>query len=91
MDLERCLFGVLLAFEKAPNEKINRNAISWCSTVGDQPCLLSMEAKGRAVVRVTLHEHSHISYPLISYSWEKIKAAQQIQLIMTSYSTREKK
>lgn len=70
-----CLAG----FRKAPNEKINRNAISRCSTVGDQPCLLSTEAKGRAVVRVTLHEHTHISYPLISYSWEQIKAAQQIQ------------
>lgn len=70
-----CLAG----FRKAPNEKINRNAISRCSTVGDQPCLLSMEAKGRVVVRVTLHEHTHISYPLISYSWEQIKAAQQIQ------------
>lgn len=70
-----CLAG----FQKAPNEKINRNAISRCFTVGDQPCLLSMEAKGRAVDRVTLYEHTHISYPLIFYSWEQIKAAQQIQ------------
>lgn len=38
-----------------------------------------MEAKGRAVDRVTLYEHTHISYPLIFYSWEQIKAAQQIQ------------
>lgn len=70
-----CLAG----FRKLPNEKINRNGISRCSTVGDHHCLLSMEAKGKAVVRVTLYEHTHISYPLISYSWNKIKTAQQIQ------------
>lgn len=88
-----CLAG----FRKAPNEKINCNAISRCSTVGDQPCLLSMEAKGRAVVRVIRHEHTHISQPLISYSWQQIKEAQQIQTefnciqIQTSYAKEKNK